>query len=402
MTEKERLLDINVPLRFIFSHSALREGWDNPNVFQICTLNETQSTLKKRQEIGRGMRLPVDSQGKRVFDTGINVLTVTANQHYEEFARQLQVEIETECGVTFDGNRIKDKNKKKQVKLTKNLALDENFQALWDRIKQKTRYSIDYSTDELVKRAGKRVKELVISRPKLIKSKADIQIAKDAVTAELTVESSRELVDNIDNIPDILSYIQGKTRLTRDTICRILIESGRVEDVFVNPQQFMDKACAQINAVLNDLIVDGIKYEKIAGEYWDQVLFDDKELYGYLNDLFEVKKTEKTVYDYVQIDSNIERQFAEECDKRNDIRFYFKLPFWFKIETPIGKYSPDWALVYEGDKKVYFVAETKGTTRLDDLTPDEQYKIKCGEKHFENFKGVEFKAPVTKLHEVVL
>jgi len=87
-----------VPLRFIFSHSALREGWDNPNVFQICTLNETQSTLKKRQEIGRGLRLPVNSAGKRIFDTNINVLTVTANEHYEEFARQLQTEIETECG----------------------------------------------------------------------------------------------------------------------------------------------------------------------------------------------------------------------------------------------------------------------------------------------------------------
>jgi len=128
----------------------LREGWDNPNVFQICTLNETQSTLKKRQEIGRGLRLPVNQDGIRIFDESINVLTVTANQHYEEFASQLQAEIETECGVKFDGGRIKDKNKKKHIKANKNLVLDENFKALWEKIKHKTRYSIDYDTGELI------------------------------------------------------------------------------------------------------------------------------------------------------------------------------------------------------------------------------------------------------------
>ena len=193
MKDKERLLDINVPLRFIFSHSALREGWDNPNVFQICTLNETQSTLKKRQEIGRGLRLPVNQDGKRVFDESINVLTVTANQHYEEFAMQLQAEIEDECGVKFDGGRIKDKKKKKPITLTKNLVLDENFKALWDKIKHKTRYSVDYDTAELIKRAAKRIKDIVISKPKLIRSKADIEIASDAVKAELKAQQSKEI-----------------------------------------------------------------------------------------------------------------------------------------------------------------------------------------------------------------
>jgi type III restriction enzyme len=402
MKDKERLLDTNVPLRFIFSHSALREGWDNPNVFQICTLNETQSTLKKRQEIGRGLRLPVNSEGKRIFDTNINVLTVTANEHYEEFARQLQVEIETECGVKFDGGRIKDKNKKKQIKLTKNLVLDENFKAIWDKIKHKTRYSVDYSTDELIRRAAQRIKNIEITKPKLIKSKADIQITRDAVAAELTAQSSRDLLGDVDSIPDILSYIQSKTRLTRDTICRILIESGRVDDIFINPQQFMDKTCGEINNVLNEMIVDGIKYEKIAGSYWDQMLFDNKEIYDYLNDLFEVKKPEKTVYDYIQVDSNVERDFAKACEERDDIKFYFKLPFWFEIDTPIGKYNPDWALVYEGDKKIYFVAETKGTDDINDpgLSTGERHKILCGKKHFENFPDVKFVAPVSKLERI--
>jgi len=406
MKDKERLLDTKEPLRFIFSHSALREGWDNPNVFQICTLNETQSTLKKRQEIGRGMRLPVNQDGRRVLDESINVLTVTANQHYEEFAMQLQAEIETECGVKFDGGRIKDKNKKKRIKLTKNLVLDENFKELWEKIKHKTRYSIDYDTAELVKRAAKRVTDIVISKPKLVRSKADIEIARQVVKADLRAQQAKDLFQEMDSIPDILSYIQNKTRLTRDTICRILLESGRIDDVFVNPQQFMDKVCSEINYVLNEMIVDGVKYEKIAGEYYDQMLFDNKELYGYLDDLFKVSKKEKTIYDYIQIDSksSIEREFAEECEKRDDIKFYFKLPGWFFIDTPIGKYNPDWALVYEGDKKVYFVAETKGTDNINDpsLSAEERHKILCGKKHFQNFPEVQFAAPVSKLEHVVV
>jgi len=403
MKDKERLLDINEPLRFIFSHSALREGWDNPNVFQICTLNETQSTLKKRQEIGRGLRLPVNQDGKRIFDESINVLTVTANQHYEEFAMQLQAEIEDECGVKFDGGRIKDKKKKKPITLTKNLVLDENFKALWDKIKHKTHYSVDYDTTELVKLAARKIKDIVISKPKLIRSKADIEIAKEAVVADLKAQQFKEIFEEINSIPDILSYIQSKTRLTRDTICRILIESGRIDDVFVNPQQFMDKVCSEINTVLQEMIVDGVKYEKIAGEYYDQMLFDSRELYGYLDDLFEVSKKDKTVYDYVQIDSKIEREFAAECEKRDDIKFYFKLPFWFEIDTPIGKYNPDWALVYEGDKKIYFVAETKGTDDINDpsLSVGERHKIKCGKRHFEQFEDIKFRAPVKSLKDVI-
>ena len=404
MKDKERLLDINEPLRFIFSHSALREGWDNPNVFQICTLNETQSTLKKRQEIGRGLRLPVNQDGKRVFDENINVLTVSANEYYEDFAKALQSEIEEECGVKF-GGRIKDKKKKKEIKLKKNLQLDENFKLLWDKIKQKTRYSVDYNTNELIKLTGKKIGEIKITKPKLLRSKADIGMDKTAVTAELRTQSSRDLYSDIETVPDILSYIQNKTRLTRDTICRILLESGKIEDIFINPQQFMDKVCEAINFVLNEMIVDGIKYEKIPGQYWNQMLFDDEELYGYINDLYEVKNKDKTVYDHVKIDnySSIERDFAKECDTRDDIKFYFKLPFWFKIETPLGTYNPDWALVYEGDERIYFVAETKGTNNIDDLSlrPEEKYKIKCGKRHFEQFDGVIFKAPVKSLKDVV-
>jgi type III restriction enzyme len=346
--------------------------------------------------------LPVDGEGKRVKDETINILTVTANQHYEEFAKQLQAEIEDECGVKFDGNRIKDKNKKKKVKLTKNLQLDENFKALWEKIKHKTRYSVDYDTNDLINKAAEKIADITISKPKLIRSKAVVDIKKDAVRAELKSEAIREIFNNIETVPDILSYIQNKTKLTRDTICRILIESGRIEDVFINPQQFMDKVCDCVINVLNEMMVDGIKYEKIAGSYWDQMLFDNEELSDYLDDLFEVSKKEKTIYDYIKIDSNIERDFARACEQRDDIKFYFKLPFWFKIETPLGTYNPDWALVYENDKKVYFVAETKGVNNIDDpsLSDAERFKIKCGKNHFKQFADVEFKAPVKTLNDV--
>ena len=101
MKDKERLLSFDTKLKFIFSHSALREGWDNPNVFQICTLNETTSTMKKRQEIGRGLRLCVNQDGERIHDKTVNTLTVMANESYEDFARNLQKEMEDETGIEF-------------------------------------------------------------------------------------------------------------------------------------------------------------------------------------------------------------------------------------------------------------------------------------------------------------
>lgn len=400
MKHKEKLLSVDEPLRFIFSHSALREGWDNPNVFQICTLNETQSEIKKRQEIGRGMRLPVNQAGQRVFDPNINILTVIANESYEDFARALQTEIEDECGVDFSG-RIKKKKQRKRAKLKKGYALDKNFKALWDKIKHKTRYQVDYSTDELIEKAGSSIAELSITPPKLISRRARIDISETGLEGTVLTERRQQVKSEISNVPDVLGYIQGKIKLTKGTIFRILKESSKISDILVNPQQFMDLAASKLTHVLRQMMVDGIKYEKIAGKFWEMRLFESQELEGYLEDMVRVKNKDKTLYDYILVESNVERSFANELENNEDVKFYFKLPFWFKIETPIGTYNPDWAIVFGNDKRIYFVAETKGTSRLDDLTPDEQCKIKCGRKHFENFEDVEFKAPVTKLSDVI-
>ena len=399
MKDKERLLSVDEPLRFIFSHSALREGWDNPNVFQICTLNETQSVLKKRQEIGRGLRLPVNQDGLRVWDTNVNILTVTANESYEDFARTLQSEIEEDCGVDFSG-RIKDKRKRKRVRLRKQLLLDENFKALWERIRQKTKYRVEYSTDEVVTKAGRAISELVITAPRLVSQRAKLNIGEDGIDGTVLRESGREIKAKVGYIPDVLGYIQGKTRLTRDTILRILRRSGRIADILRNPQQFMDMASAAIQVILREMMVDGIKYERIAGKHWEMSLFENEELECYLGNLYKVKDKSKTLYDYVVVDSEVERRFAKDLEAREDVKFYFKLPFWFKIQTPLGEYCPDWAIVFENDKRVYFVAETKGTSELENLTVPEQYKIRCGRAHFKTMPDVEFKAPVTKVSEL--
>mgnify|MGYP000941694373 CR=1 FL=1 len=397
MKEKERLLSTDEPLRFIFSHSALREGWDNPNVFQICTLNETQSNLKKRQEIGRGMRLPVNQDGVRIWDSSVNILTITANESYADFAKSLQNEIQDDCGVDFSG-RIKNKKERKQVKLQKHLLLDANFKALWDKIKHKTKYQVDYKTNALIKQAGEAISELTITAPRLVSRRARLEIDKTGVEGRVVSELGHKIESKIGYIPDVLGYIQGKTRLTRDTILKILKQSGRIPDILKNPQQFLDLASNAIITIMKKMMVDGIKYEKIAGQCWEMTLFENDELECYLDGLYKVNKQFKTLYDYVQVDSKVEREFAKDLEDRDDVKFYFKLPFWFKIDTPLGTYNPDWAIVFEGDKKVYFVAETKSED--EELRESEQMKIKCGRRHFEQFRGLGFAAPVSKVSDI--
>jgi len=191
-------------------------------------------------------------------------------------------------------------------------------------------------------------------------------------------------------LPDILSYLQKEVELTRGTLFKILKESGRLKDFLVNPQKFMENASALIKQELNKLIINGIKYEKISGHEYEMRLFEEEEIIRYLNDLLEVKKS---VYDSIEYDSDLERKFAEDLDQREDIKLFVKLPSWFKIETPIGAYNPDWAIVKNHDKTLYMVRETKGTKDFEKLRNSEAYKLRCGRKHFETL-GVDFKTVV--------
>jgi type III restriction enzyme len=401
MKDKEQLLDPIEPLRFIFSHSALREGWDSPNVFQICTLNETKSDLKKRQEIGRGLRLAVDETGNRIHDRNINRLTVIANDSYEDFAKKLQQEIEEDCGVAFKG-RIKDKRKRVKVEYRKGFQADPKFLAIWERIKSRTHYRVSYDTNDLIKAASKAVKEIEeIKKPRIKSVKVGINIKEPGVDYEVKGSKVVEARNDYE-IPDVLGYIQSKTELTRSTVLEILRQSGRINDILVNPQLFLDKAVSAIKTVLYELMIDGIKYEKIGNKNFEMLLFEENEIETYLDSLtFEVSKNDKTIYDkYMPLDSDVETDFAKECETRDDIEFYFKLPFWFYIDTPIGKYNPDWALVFKNEKKIYFVTETKSTKDQSKLRDEERLKIKCGTAHFEQFEDVDYKH-ITKVEDLV-
>jgi type III restriction enzyme len=359
MKDKERLLGMNTPLRFIFSHSALREGWDNPNVFQICTLNETQSEMKKRQEIGRGLRLCVNQEGQRVFGRQHNRLTVFANESYEDFAKQLQTEIEDETGVKFEG-RIKNKRDRKKVTLRKGYHLDENFLALWNKIKQKTTYRINYDSKELIKQSAKGISEMSpIQRPRIRAERTRMLMTERGIEGQYAGGQVEDAGDLTPDIPDILGYIQSRTNLTRKSIHAILKKSGRLADVLVNPQMFLDQAVKCILLNLQDMMVEGIKYQTVAGTEYDMMLFESKEVESYIENMYVVTEPGKTITDQIIYESGVEEQFAKDCENDDRVEFFIKLPGWFKVQTPIGTYNPDWALIFKNDKRLYFVAETK-------------------------------------------
>ncbi len=392
MQDKEKLLDMATPLRFIFSHSALREGWDNPNVFQICTLNETKSEIKKRQEIGRGLRLSVNQDGQRIFDPNINKLTVVANERYEDFAKALQKEIAEDCGVDFTG-RTKNKNDKRKVNYRKGFEADPKFLQIWEKIKFHSKYSVDYNTTELITATAKAMKselEMPVTKASSIRSSTfKINITDEGVSGSIMRQSGATYQVNL-SIPDAIGYIQNKTELTRCTILEILKQSGRINELLINPQMFLDNAVKIINDKLQQLMIDGITYKKIENKVYEMTLFDDADFEIYLDSLtHKVADAEKTIYEnYIPLDSSIESRFAKDCETISDIEFYFKLPFWFKITTPIGNYNPDWAVVLKGEKRVYFVAETKDTDS--ELRGSENNKIKCGTEHFKSL-GIKYK-----------
>jgi len=192
-------------------------------------------------------------------------------------------------------------------------------------------------------------------------------------------------------IPDMLAYIQSKTELTRSTILEILKNSKRLKELLLNPQLFMDNAVSKIREELHQLMIDGIKYEKIGDKIYEMKLFDDSDFEIYIDEFTHtVTDSSKTIYEnYIPLDSRVENQFAKDCESSEQIEFYFKLPYWFEIKTPIGQYRPDWAVVFKNEKRIYFVAETKSVGQ--ELRGSEKLKIDCGKAHFKEFDDVVYK-----------
>ena len=465
MQDKEKLLSFGSRLRFIFSHSALREGWDNPNVFQICTLNETKSDVKRRQEIGRGMRLCVNQEGERLHGFEVNTLTVMANESYEAFAEGLQHEIEKEEGIRFgviqahtfanipveqeDGSvaylgqeasealfehfltknyidargrvsdilkvdlkseqinippayevckdqiialirkisgklNIKNNVDKRKIKLNKQIYLSPEFKQMWDRVKYKTTYSVQFDSDELVRKCSRVIaQEINVRAPKWTYRKGGLDITAGGVVAEEQDAYSVGAVNENVYLPDIISFLQNKTFLKRRTIVDILLNSETLQLFTKNPQKYMDEVAKLISSELRLMIVDGIKYTKVGEDaYYTQELFQNEELYGYLSR--NMLESQKSVYEYVIYGSDNEANFAQRFESNASVKLYAKLPGWFKINTPIGTYNPDWVVLVEDgeDQKLYFVLETKGNILAEALRPTEHAKIQCGHEHF--------------------
>jgi type III restriction enzyme len=472
MRDKERLLSLDTPLKFIFSHSALREGWDNPNVFQICALREMASEQQRRQTIGRGLRLCVNQNGERLRGFEINTLTVIATESYEKFAEKLQKEIEDETGIRFgvveahqfagisitgadgqaaplgfeqskvlwehlksaglvnaqgkvqdslrkalkDGTltvpepfaaqlpqvkeilrklagrlEIKNADERKQVKSRQAVLHGAEFKALWDRIKHKTTYRVQFDNEALLKTCIKALADAPpITKARLQWRKADLAIGRSGVSANETVTSTPVTLDEGDiELPDILTDLQDKTQLTRRSIHRILVESGRLDDFKRNPQQFIELAAEIINRAKRLALVDGIKYQRIGeDEYYAQQLFESEELTGYLKSMIDAKKS---VHEQVIYQSDTERTFAEQLEKNEAIKVYAKLPGWFRVPTPLGPYNPDWAVLVEAESggRLYLVVETKGDLFIDELRSREAGKVDCGRAHFDALKMCE-------------
>ncbi len=395
MKDKERLLSQEEPLRFIFSHSALREGWDNPNVFQLCTLREMGKEIERRQTIGRGLRLPVSKDGNRVFDRKINILTVVANETYSDYAAALQADIERDTSVKFE-NRIKNARDKAQIKLSKELTREScpEFFEIWDKIKFKTRYQVEYDSAKLIEKSVEEVKKMPeTKRPMMSSQTARIGFGTSGIETKMIARENRTADQVRYPIPDVYGYIQSKTNLSKRTIFEILKCSGRIEELELNPQLFLDNVIGCMQRTLNRLLVDGIKYQKIEDQEYAMRLFENEEIETYLSNLFEVNNTDKTLYNYVPVESDPERSFARDCEVDENVKFYFKLPRGFKISTPIGGYNPDWAVIFENDKRIYFVAETKSSIDSSKRRVEENLKILYGEKHFALFEkdGVTYK-----------
>ena len=549
MRDKEWLLSFDCPLRFIFSHSALKEGWDNPNVFQVCTLIDQKSVFTCRQKVGRGLRLCVNQDGERIEDKNINILHVMANESFADFADTLQKEIEDDTGVKFgvlqldlfagmvyeDKREVEkavtpeqaekivtavatiipsagskpsiadlrkvlaessvefaeeltpilpqiqtaleqkkpeetvsvdaltditytetlteektvsydeaaellehfkekgytDKNGKMKdtmknalkagtldlpqkyeaarkrfesiiasadrrppirdasrdvvVRINKQVMVSSEFMELWNKIKQKTAYRVNIDTDLLTENCVKAFAEMpAINKTRLVSQTADIHIENAGIYHTEREMRTTDIENTYQMLPDIITAISDATLLTPATIKNILIRSGRLGDFLGNPEAFMEKATEIIRDNRHALAIDGISYVKLDGqEYYVQEIFNSDELIANLDR--NAVKVEHSVYDYIVYDSSsIERPFAVALDNDPDVKMFFKIPDRFKIDTPIGTYNPDWAVLFDknGEQRLYFILETKGSTSFMDLRTKEQLKIHCGKQHF--------------------
>jgi type III restriction enzyme len=490
LKNKEQLLSFDEPTRFIFSHSALREGWDNPNVFQICTLKHSDSTTMKRQEVGRGLRLCVDKNGFRMDEQSlgekqvhrINKLTVIASESYKDFVTDLQKQIKSDLYerprkaskeyfvgktivvdgiaekiteqqatmiyqyllkndyVTMDGNdnvteqyRVDLENNNlaalperlqvyaqgihkliqsvfndkilddmiddgNETKIPDN-ALNDNFykkefQTLWGYINHKYAYTVSFDSEELISKSIEAIdNDLYVA---MLQYTTSVSEQKDVMSADAIksgdsfkgVKSNTTTLEHYETSQvkyDLVGKVASETVLTRKTVAKILkgIRKDKFEMYKHNPEEFISKVTRLIKEQKASMIVEHISYDKLDGEY-DSTIFT-AEKHTTIDKAF---KAEKHIQPYVftdgTADKSVERKFAEELDGAEEVCVYAKLPKGFSIPTPVGNYSPDWAIAFNAGtvKHIFFIAETKGTMESLQLRPIEKAKISCARKLF--------------------
>ena len=501
LKNKERLLSFDEPTRFIFSHSALREGWDNPNVFQICTLKHSDSNTAKRQEVGRGLRLCVNQSGNRMdIETcgeavhDINTLTVIASESYKTFVADLQSDIKSvlydrptvatseyfkDKYVKVDGipmliddksanaiefyliqngyidmNRnVTDKYRQdirsgavaelpdelkpmavgihsliqsvyddsilesmftdghdakvKENPLNENYAKKE-FQALWREINHKYAYTVEFDSNELIKKAIDHINSKLfvselqytttIGRQKAEMNEYEIERG-DSFTGEKTRTKTLKHAETSQVKYDLVGKVAEGTVLTRKTVSAIL-QGIRMDKLYMfknNPEEFITKVIRLINEQKATMIVEHISYNTIDGEYDSSIFTAEKNTQSFDKAFLAKKAIQDYVFTDGSAEKSIERKFAEDLDAAEEVCVYAKLPRTFQIPTPVGNYSPDWAIAfYEGTvKHIFFVAETKGTMESLELRPIEKAKISCAKKLFN-----EMSTSKVKYHDV--
>lgn len=406
MRDKEKLLSFEEPLEFVFSHSALGVGWDNPNVFNICTLNESESVIKKRQEIGRGLRIPVDQEGKRYRDADgltheerVNKLTVIANQSYASFVDGYQTELISEYGENVKIPKpVNARKEPMQVKLRKEVLESDDFKNLWKQISKKTTYKVSFREEELVNKCVEALDAINVEGQTIHMVGMGIsEISQDEGVSSEYLGSGQTISKATFSSIDIADDLSEETALSIGTVLKILNGMQNKESIQKNPILFLSEAVKAIKNILDSEMVVRIDYQT-TGESFD--LSEFKEVIPAYEDTY-IPVSDKGLYDHVIFDSEVEKEFAQDIDNEDRIRSFVKLPDWYTIDTPIGKYNPDFALVVEkialadGDKtSYYFVIETKGTDDINKLKKSEILKIKCALRHFKAVGLNEYFAPV--------
>lgn len=487
LRDKEKLLSFEEPTRFIFSHSALREGWDNPNIFQICTLKQSSSDISKRQEVGRGLRLCVDQDGNRIDSESygddvfnLNLLTVIASESYESFVQGYQDDFNKEVqdriaqiksGEYFSGKTISVGDKlhkidtseansiyfylaskgyvdedgnvtdkfrndlqnnsiaefkqelkpmregvlnlvqaiydpnafKRIIKDASNEKVERNsltqrfylpeFQRLWNSINYRYSFTVKINTQDVIDKSIAEINSQLNILPqkyKLVRGQQRDSLTIDDVRGKAGFNSPNTTSRDVEsggnsNLPfDLIGNIARKARLTKKTVIEIIcgIDKCKFDMFKLNPEAFTARVSDIISREVRHSMVAHIMYTKHEGTAQPDLIFEDDGIGREKAEAFIGKyhNVQEYIFPDGTSEESVERVFAKHLDEEKEVVAFAKLPKSFYIPTPEGRYTPDWAIVFnesENIKHLYFIAETKGSTNPDDLRGIESIKIQC-------------------------